>query len=154
MRRLSHRNDQARWNRSKRYRVGFTLVELLVVIAIIGVLAGLLVPAVFAVRKTFNNASVKFEVQGLDSAVNNYRTKYGDYPPDGSSWPIMESHFRKAFPGILQSELLLFQTVRTMEIDSSKPTIVQRRLLPPETRQLRIKATGGGVGLVQVLALP
>jgi type II secretory pathway pseudopilin PulG len=82
-------------------------VELLVVIAIIGVLAGLLVPAVFAVKKTFNNASVKFEVQGLDAAVEAYRTKYGEYPPDGSSWPIMESHFRKAFPNILQSELLL-----------------------------------------------
>jgi hypothetical protein len=40
-----------------------------------------------------------------------------------------------------------------MEIDSSKPTIVQRRLLPPETRQLRIRATGGGVGLVQVFIL-
>jgi prepilin-type N-terminal cleavage/methylation domain-containing protein len=107
MRRLSHRNDQARLNRSKRYRVGFTLVELLVVIAIIGVLVGLTVPAVFAVRKTFNNASVKFEVQGLDAAVAAYRTKYGDYPPDGSSWPIMESHLRKAFPNILQSELNL-----------------------------------------------
>jgi prepilin-type N-terminal cleavage/methylation domain-containing protein len=107
MRRLSHRNDQARLNGSKRYRAGFTLVELLVVIAIIGVLAGLLVPAVFAVRKTFNNASVKFEVQGLADAVEKYRTKYGEYPPDGSSWPIMEAHFRKAFPGMLQSELLL-----------------------------------------------
>jgi prepilin-type N-terminal cleavage/methylation domain-containing protein len=107
MRRLSHRNDQARLNRSKRYRVGFTLVELLVVIAIIGVLVGLTVPAVFAVRRTFNNASVKFEVQGLDAAVAAYRSKYGDYPPDGSSWPIMESHFRKIFPNILQSELNL-----------------------------------------------
>ena len=107
MRRLSHRNDHPRCNRSNRYRTGFTLVELLVVIAIIGVLAGLLVPGVFAVRKSFNNASVKFEVQGLDTAVNNYRSKYGDYPPDGSSWTIMEAHFRKIFPNILQTELQL-----------------------------------------------
>lgn len=111
MRRLSHRNDQARLNGSKRYRTGFTLVELLVVIAIIGVLVGLTVPAVFAVRRTFNNASVKFEVQALEDAVEKYRTKYGEYPPDGSSWPIMEAHFRKAFPGILQSELLLVNSV-------------------------------------------
>ncbi len=107
MRRLSHRNDQARLNGSKRYRTGFTLVELLVVIAIIGVLVGLTVPAVFAVRKTFNNASVKFEVQALADAVEKYRTKHGDYPPDGSSWPVMEAHFRKVFPNILQSELNL-----------------------------------------------
>ena len=37
-----------------------------------------------------------------------------------------------------------------MEIDSSKPTIVQKRILPAETRELKLRATGGGVGLVQV----
>jgi prepilin-type N-terminal cleavage/methylation domain-containing protein len=88
-------------------RSGFTLVELLVVISIIGVLVGLLVPAVFAVRRTMNNGMVKFEVQSLADAVEKYRTKYGDYPPDGSDWRIMETHLRKAFPSILQSELNL-----------------------------------------------
>ena len=97
------------WVRTRSVRVqrGFTLVELLVVIAIIGLLAGLTVPAVFGVRGAFNRASVKFEVQALNDAVENYRTKYGDYPPDGSSWQVMESHLRKAFPNILQSELNL-----------------------------------------------
>lgn len=88
-------------------RHGFTLVELLVVISIIGVLVGLTVPAIFAVRRTFNNSSVKFEVQGLANAVEAYRAKYGDYPPDGSSWILMEAHLRKAFPNILLSELQL-----------------------------------------------
>lgn len=88
-------------------RSGFTLVELLVVISIIGVLAGLLVPAVFSVRRTMNNGMVKFEVQSLADAVEKYRTKYGDYPPDGSDWRIMETHIRKAFPSILQSEINL-----------------------------------------------
>ncbi|XZE44936.1 type II secretion system protein [Pirellulaceae bacterium SH467] len=88
-------------------RSGFTLVELLVVISIIGVLVGLLVPAVFAVRRTMNNGMVKFEVQSLADAVEKYRTKYGDYPPDGSDWRKMETHLRKAFPSILQSELNL-----------------------------------------------
>ncbi|XZE34614.1 type II secretion system protein [Pirellulaceae bacterium SH501] len=110
-----HRNEgiqrmgigEYRLRRSPSRRSGFTLVELLVVIAIIGVLVGLIVPAVFAVRRTFNNASVKFEVQSLAAAVEAYRTKYGDYPPDGSDWRIMEAHLRKAFPNILQSELNL-----------------------------------------------
>lgn len=93
--------------RDIRMRRGFTLVELLVVISIIGVLVGLTVPAIFAVRRTFNNSSVKFEVQGLAQAVEAYRSKYGDYPPDGSSWVRMEAHLRKAFPNILMSELQL-----------------------------------------------
>lgn len=97
------------WKRTRAgtLRRGFTLVELLVVIAIIGVLVGLTVPAVFGVRAAFNRASVKFEVQALNDAVENYRSKYGDYPPDGSSWTVLEKHMRKAFPNILQSELNL-----------------------------------------------
>jgi len=90
-----------------RPRSGFTLVELLVVIAIIGVLAGLLVPGVLAVRNSFTRSAIKFEVQALADAVEKYRSKHGDYPPDGSSWPIMEAHLRKAFPNILISELNL-----------------------------------------------
>jgi prepilin-type N-terminal cleavage/methylation domain-containing protein len=132
MRRLSHRNDHPRMDRSNRYRTGFTLVELLVVIAIIGVLAGLLVPAVFAVMKTFNNASVKFEVQGLADAVEKYRTKYGEYPPDGSSWPIMEAHFRKAFPGILQSELLLLNPANDANNSGIRSDYANRVMDPAE----------------------
>jgi prepilin-type N-terminal cleavage/methylation domain-containing protein len=90
-------------------RQGFTLVELLVVIAIIGVLAGLLLPALFSIRTSFNRSAVKFEVQSLADAFEKYRSKYGDYPPDGSSWPIMEAHFRKAFPNVLNSELDLLR---------------------------------------------
>lgn len=86
---------------------GFTLVELLVVIAIIAVLVGLAIPSVMAARTYFNRAAVKFEVNGLADAVEKYRAKYGDYPPDGSSWPIMEAHLRKAFPEILITELNL-----------------------------------------------
>lgn len=110
-----HRNEgiqrmgigEYRLRRSPSRRSGFTLVELLVVISIIGVLVGLIVPAVFSVRRTMNNGMVKFEVQSLADAVEKYRTKYGDYPPDGSQWQKMEVHLRKAFPSILQSELNL-----------------------------------------------
>ncbi len=95
------------WVRARASRVhrGFTLVELLVVIAIIGLLVALIVPAVIASRSAFERSALKFEVQALNDAVENYRSKHGDYPPDGSSWPIMESHLRKAYPEILRSEL-------------------------------------------------
>ncbi len=93
--------------RGSRVHRGFTLVELLVVIAIIGVLVGLLLPAVIGVRGTFNKGALKSEVQALSDAVEQYRSKHGDYPPDGASWTVMEAHLRKAFPDMLQTELNL-----------------------------------------------
>lgn len=88
-------------------RKGFTLVELLIVMAILGILAGLLAWGVNAARISILKQAQAFEVQSIATAVEAYRNKYGDYPPDGSSWPVMEAHLRKAFPNILASELLL-----------------------------------------------
>jgi prepilin-type N-terminal cleavage/methylation domain-containing protein len=88
-------------------RRGFTLVEILIVIAILGILAGLLAVGVNAARVAILKRAQKFEIEMIAQAVEQYRQKYGDYPPDGSSWPIMEAHLRKAFPEILITELAL-----------------------------------------------
>lgn len=90
---------------NRRARIGFTLVELMVVILIVGILAGLLLPAINQARMAAVETAYKLEVESIAEAVEKYRNKYGDYPPDGSSWQIMERHLRKAFPQILQSEL-------------------------------------------------
>ncbi len=113
------------WVRTGAGRVqrGFTLVELLVVIAIIGVLVGLTVPAVFGVRAAFEKSATKFEIQALNDAIENYRSKNGDYPPDGSSWSVMERHLRKAFPNILSSELSLINPANGLQMDPAEALV-------------------------------
>lgn len=41
-------------------------------------------------------------------------------------------------------------TVRRLEISAEASTLLQRRILLPETRNIQLRASGGGVGLVQI----
>jgi prepilin-type N-terminal cleavage/methylation domain-containing protein len=72
---MSHTRHQAR-------RAGFTLVELLVVITIIGVLVGLLTVGIMAAYNASKRFVLSNEVTQVSASIEQFKSKYGCYPPD------------------------------------------------------------------------
>ena len=64
---------------SKRSK-GFTLVELLVVIAIIGILIGLLLPAVQSVRESARLAECSNNIRQIGMSLQSYNTAHAHFP--------------------------------------------------------------------------
>lgn len=69
------------WTSQSGKRAGFTLIELLVVISVIGLLAGLSFPVIKSVKAAQQKRVARAELELVQTALENYKSKYGTYPP-------------------------------------------------------------------------
>lgn len=77
---------------------GFTLLEVLIVIVIIGLLGGMTTTVVVSARRSVSNSLVSAQMAQLSIALDEYKNRFGEYPPDFSDPEAVMRHVHKRWP--------------------------------------------------------
>lgn len=85
-------------------RKGFTLVELLVVLGIIALLVALTVGGTMYAVNVGRRTAMAMEMSSLNDAIEKYRQKVGDYPPNFRDPNAVIRHIRTRYPKIAATE--------------------------------------------------
>lgn len=86
-------------NRIFAARGGFTLIELLVVIILIAVLSGMSVVVIRMAIGGGKASAVQMQLHQVSMALDNYKTKVGEYPPDSFlNYDSLRRHIKKRWP--------------------------------------------------------
>ncbi|MDR1267956.1 MAG: type II secretion system GspH family protein [Planctomycetaceae bacterium] len=76
----------------------FTLVELLVVVVIIGILSSLVTVGVMSAVQAAKRSKIAMEMHQITLALETYKNKFGEYPPDLWDRTAVVRHVKKRWP--------------------------------------------------------